>query len=220
MGKDLLVSVIVPAYNSEATLARCLRSIRTQTYRNIEIIVVDKGSRDRTVEIARVYADKVFVINARERSEQRNFGARNAEGRYLLFIDSDMILTPTVVEECVKKQLATGCSGVIIPEKTVGKGLLARIRAYERRFYVGSDLIEAARFFVKEDFLRVGGYDEEITGQEDWELPLRMRKLGYNVTERVSSYILHDESRITLSSHLRKKYYYYAKSLKIYEETP
>ena len=214
--RESMVSVIVPTYNSEKTLDKCLKSIKNQTYKNIEIIVVDKFSNDRTVEIARKYTDKVFVINAKERSVQRNFGAKKAKGRYLLFIDSDMILTSNVVEECVKKQLGTVCSGIIIPEKTVGDGVLAKIRAYERKFYIGDDLIEAARFFVKKDFLSVSGYDESITGQEDWELPIRMKKQGYNVTERINSFILHDESSLSLIKHLKKKYYY-AKTLHIYQ---
>jgi len=210
-----LVSAVIPTYNSEKTLEKCLKSIRDQTYDNIEIIVVDNNSTDNTKEIAKKYADKVFNVGP-ERSTQRNFGAKKAKGRYLLFIDSDMILTPNVVEECVKKQLGTVCSGIIIPEKTVGDGVLAKIRAYERKFYIGDDLIEAARFFVKKDFLSVGGYDESITGQEDWELPIRMKKQGYNVTERINSFILHDESSLSLIKHLKKKYYY-AKTLHIYQ---
>ncbi len=210
-----LASIVIPTYNSEKTLDKCLESIKNQTYKNVEVIVVDKSSEDNTAKIAKVYTDKVFVINAKERSEQRNFGAKKANGKYLLFIDSDMILTPVVVEECVKKQLETDCSGIIIPEKTVGNNFLAKVRTYERKFYIGEDLVEAARFFVKDNFLKIGGYDENITGEEDWELPIRMKKSGYNVTERINSFILHDESGLSLIRHLKKKYYY-ATTIKVY----
>ncbi|AEF97132.1 glycosyltransferase family 2 protein [Methanotorris igneus] len=66
MSLDNLVSVIIPTYNSEKTIGICLESIKNQTYKNIEIIVVDKFSNDNTVEIAKKYTDKVFVINAKE----------------------------------------------------------------------------------------------------------------------------------------------------------
>jgi len=76
MESSLLVSVIISTYNSEKFIESCLQSIRKQTYKNIEIIVVDKGSKDHTISIARKYTDKVFVIPAKGRSEQKNFGAK------------------------------------------------------------------------------------------------------------------------------------------------
>lgn len=203
-----LVSIIIPTYNSDKTLAKCLESIKNQTCKNVEVIVVDKFSKDNTVEIAKKYRVNAYQIKAKERSEQRNFGAVEAKGKFVCFIDSDMDLTPKVIEECVKISKKNNNIGIIIPENTLVNNFWGRIRKFERSFYVGSDIIEAARFFSKKAFMNVGMYDSNLTGQEDWELPLRMGKLGYNVTVRINEFILHHEENFSLIKHLKKKYYY------------
>ena len=118
--KSPLVSVIVPCKNSSQFIAQCLESIKNQTYKNIEIIVVDNNSTDNTKEIARKYTKLVFNKGP-ERSTQRNFGAKESKGEYLLFIDSDMILTRKVVEECVGK-IDQSAKAIIIPEISIGEG--------------------------------------------------------------------------------------------------
>lgn len=88
-----LVSVIIPVKNGEATLARCLRSIRRSYYRNIEVLVVDDHSTDRTVEIARSFNGR--VITAEEgagANAARNLGAREGKGDIFVFIDSDIVI--------------------------------------------------------------------------------------------------------------------------------
>ena len=208
MENKFLVSIVIPTYNSEKTLAKCLESIKNQTYKNVEVTVVDKFSKDNTIEIVKKYRVKVYQIKAKERSEQRNFGTLKAKGKFVCFIDSDMELTPKVIEECVKKFQKNTNIGIIIPEKTIGNNLWSRIREFERSFYVGSDIVEAARFFSRKAFMNVGMYDVNLTGQEDWELPLRMRKLGYNVNVRINEFIHHHEENLSLINHLKKKYYY------------
>ena len=69
-----LVSIIVPTYNSERTIARCLDSLRHQTYGDTEIIVVDKGSSDRTKSICQDSGVLFYEVAANERSEQKDFG--------------------------------------------------------------------------------------------------------------------------------------------------
>ncbi|RLF94872.1 hypothetical protein DRN45_02385, partial [Thermococci archaeon] len=66
----------------------------------IEIIVVDSNSNDQTVNIAKKYADRIIVRKS-GRSEARNIGARISKGKYILFLDSDMILSESVIRECV-----------------------------------------------------------------------------------------------------------------------
>jgi len=207
-----LVSIIIPTYNSEGTIEVCLRSIKKQTYTNIEIIVVDNYSDDRTVEIAKVYGARV-LFKGPERSAQRNFGAKHAHGKYLLFIDSDMELTPKVVEECVRCILK-GYDAIIIPEITVGKGYWAKVRALERAAYIGNTLFEAARFFKREVFEKLGGYDETLTGPEDYDLQARLEKAHYRVGY-IAAYIIHHEGKVRLLPYLRKRLYY-SRSLKRY----
>lgn len=199
-----LVSVIVPTKNSDKFLEACLKSIKNQAYKNIEIIVVDNNSSDKTIEIAKQYTDKVFTFGP-ERSAQRNFGAKQAKGKYLFFIDSDMELSPNVVSECVHKITANYLAS-IVPEQSFGKGFWAECKALERSFYVGVSWIEAARFFQKDAFEKVGGYDENLVSGEDWDLSQRAGKIGG--IARINSYIFHNEGELSLKKYLKKKFYY------------
>lgn len=208
-----LVSVIVPTKNSAGTIEMCLKSIKEQTYPDIEIIVVDNYSEDGTAEIARKYA-QVFVKGP-ERSTQRNHGAENAKGNYLVFIDSDMELTSTVIEECVHEIVSDDIGAVVIPEISVGEGFWTRCKALERSCYIGDDTIEAARFFDKNVFQKMKGYDETIAGGgEDWDLPQRVKIAGYKIG-RIDSLIKHNEGRLSLLKTMNKKYYY-AKTIRNY----
>ena len=92
--KEIDISVIVPMYNVEEFLPRCIDSIINQTHKNIEIILVDDGSPDRSGEIAEEYAEKderIKVIHQENRwlGGARNSGMRIATGKYVLFVDSD-----------------------------------------------------------------------------------------------------------------------------------
>ena len=201
----LRVSIVVPTRNSARTLGACLASIERQTHRNFEVIVVDNSSSDTTREIATEHGSIVLTA-APERSAQRNEGARHATGSHLLFIDSDMVLEPNVVRECVAATSA-GAAAAIIPEVSFGEGFWARCKALERSLYVGDDDIEAARFYDRELFVQLDGFDEELNGPEDWDLSQRARH-GGAVIDRTTSVINHDEGRLGLGAQLRKKYGY------------
>ncbi|MEQ9716292.1 MAG: glycosyltransferase [Candidatus Asgardarchaeum sp.] len=98
-----LVSVVITTKNEEAHLLNCIKSIRLQTYSNIEIIVVDNFSTDKTKDIAKEYAD-LFFLKGDERSMQRNYGLlKKSKGEYLLYLDADMILEKNLIEECIKQ---------------------------------------------------------------------------------------------------------------------
>ena len=214
------VSIIVPTHNSERTLARCLESIRNQTYKNIELIVTDELSKDRTVEIARRYADRVCVTEAKERSAQKNLGIKVSTGEFICFIDSDMELTPTVIEECVERiAIEERVSGVIIPERSVGASFWVNVRDFERSFYAGS-LVESARFFRRDLVELVGGFDEGVIFFEESVLPQKIESQGYIVTARVMSEILHHEEGFSLWQHLRKRYYYGKTTREYREKSP
>ena len=200
------VSVIVPTRNSVRYLGPCLESIRAQTYPHAELIVVDNHSEDGTAELAQRHAD-VLVILGPERSTQRNEGARRASGAYLLFIDSDMVLQPEVVAQCLEVTKAGSFAGVIIPEESFGEGFWARCKAFERSFYLGDETIEAARFFPRSVFEAVGGFDERMpAGPEDWDLHQRVRARGE--IGRTEAIIRHDEGSPSLRELMAKKYYY------------
>jgi len=169
-------------------------------------VVVDDGSKDKTVLIAKKYKSRVFCRKHAERSAQRNFGAEKAKGKYLLFLDADMELTERVVEDVVKSVVNGKYKLLVIPERTVGNNFVAKIRNFEREKYMGDFTIEVARFFEKKVFFEFGGYDLELTGPEDYDLPYRIGKT-YRIG-RGHEYILHHEENATLRKLLSRKYYY------------
>jgi GT2 family glycosyltransferase len=208
------VSVVVPTRNSGRTLGACLTSVRGQTHAPIEILVTDNHSSDATRAIADRFANTVLVAGP-ERSAQRNRAAAEATGSALLFVDSDMVLTSSVVAECVEAGVR-GADAVVIPEQSFGEGFWARCKALERSCYVGDASIEAARFFTREVFERIGGYDEALVGPEDWDLHERAIRAGAK-TARTDALIWHDEGRLRLRQQAAKKFHY-GKTFGVYIE--
>ena len=201
-----LVSMIVTTKNNHATLPACLDSIRRQSYPRTELIIVDNYSADDTKTIALGYTGRVLEKGP-ERSAQRNFGVQQARGTYVLIIDSDMELAEDVVAACVAHAAAEPAGGaIIIPEESFGRGFWAQCKRLERSFYVGQDTIEAARFFNRQLYEQLGGYDEGLTGGEDWDLTRRARRL--TSIGRVASFIRHNEGRPRFTRTVRKMYYY------------
>lgn len=209
-----LVSVIIPTKNSARTLDKCLKSIQDQTYPNIEIILVDNNSTDQTKEIAKKYTDKVYNKGP-ERSTQRNYGAKKAKGEYLLIHDSDIYFHPNSVQECIDLALNQGADAVILPEESIGEGYWTKVKAFERSFYVGNDYIEAVRFFSKQAYNELGGYDEDMYAGEDWDLTIRFRKNNYKIM-RAKNNISHDEGGLNLFGSSGKKKYYAENLFKYY----
>lgn len=193
-----------------------------------------------------------------ERSAQRNFGMIDiAKGKYVMFVDADMILSPCLIESCVKK-MEEDCQSsnlnppasnlkpitvaLHIPEVVLGKKYFSKVRRFERSFYNGT-VIDGARFFLKEAFVKVGGFDESMSGPEDWDIDKKIKQVGkiglldhggtnYNplnwelcnfVSQRGvnplshGSVIYHNEAEFDLKKYLAKKGYY-AKSFDRYIE--
>lgn len=201
------ISAIVPTRNSGRTLAACLGSLRHQTHPDVEIIVVDNASSDDTPALGRRMAH-VFADRGPERSAQRNHGAQLATGEIVLFIDSDMVLEPTVLADIAATfEARPEIGAIIIPERSFGIGFLASCRVLEKSLYVGQDDVEAPRAFRAELFELVGAWDETLTAAEDWDLADRTRAAGVGIA-RVSSWIWHDEGEISLRAQFTKKQYY------------
>lgn len=103
-----LVSVIVPVYNAKMHIARCVESIRKQSYQNLEIILVNDGSKDVSLQVADVYArvDKRILLIDKDNSgvsATRNLAISMATGKYLQFVDSDDYLAPDATRLLVEK---------------------------------------------------------------------------------------------------------------------
>lgn len=205
-----LVTVVVTTFFSAAYLEKCLLSVKGQTYNNIELVVVDNNSTDGTKKIAEKYADKCFFGQAVERSAKRNFGVTQATGQYVLIADSDMYFSPDVVQACVSTISFEDCiKAVVVPERSTGTSFWAKCKSLERSFYVGVDWMEAARFFERDIFLEMGGYDEGNTGSEDYDLPQRVKeKYGELSIGRIDKFITQDEVDLGLIKSCKKKFYY------------
>ncbi|GIU84160.1 MAG: glycosyl transferase family 2 [Acidimicrobiales bacterium] len=198
--------MVVPTRDSMRTIRRCLESIRSQDYPAIELIVVDNGSTDGTLQTAERYADLVISAGP-ERSVQRNIGIEKSTGEYILWIDSDMILDPDCVSKAVEAIERDGAEAVFIREITVGEGYWTHCRALERLCYLGEPLIESPRLVRKRFFEESGGFVHDVAGQEDAELRMRLLRSGLPLT-RSDGEIKHDEGRITLRGVVAKRVYY------------
>ncbi len=208
------VSVVIPAFNEQDKIKSCLESLSRQKYKKTETILVDDCSRDNTVLIAKKIGNflkltlKIIQLNKhQERGVARNIGAKSAVGNYLLFIDADMQLGKNVITECI--ELVQGNSNIkaaIIPEESKGEGFWAECRRLEKKCYLGDDRIEAARFFERKAFWKIGGWDEKMISGEDWDLTRRIKSF-YRIG-RINSFIVHNEYNLTLYKAIKKKFYY------------
>ena len=210
-----LVSVVVPVKDSIRTIEACLRSIRAQTHEPLELIVIDNFSTDGTWEVAQQLAHHAEQAGP-ERSAQRNLGIARANGPWVLWIDADMELPPTIVERALHAALDEGADGVFVPEVTVGDGYWTACRALERSCCVEEIWVQSPRL-VRTDYLRsTGGFLESLSGTEDAELRTRMIAGGCSLAW-IPDLIVHDEGRMSLGF-IWSKRYYYGRGLKQYRE--
>jgi len=214
-----LVSIIIPTHNSERTLRECLQSIRMQTYRRVETIVVDNFSTEKTVHIAGQF--KATILSSKsERSAARNLGAAKAIGDFLLFIDSDMKLCTSTIEESLRLCLEKDLGAVAIPEKTVATGFLGRCRKLERELYDSDpNSYLMPRLFSKEAFLAVEGFDERLNCGEDFDLARRLESQGYEIGLTKST-IDHLEGSLSLRKAVLKAHSYGRKVVPFFSKEP
>lgn len=203
-----LVSIVIPTKNEEANIERCLKSLLSQTYpkSKIEIIVVDNFSTDRTVSLAKKYAQKVLVKGP-ERSAQRNYGAKQAKGTYLIFLDADMTFSAGVVTAVIKL-LQKENTIVSIPEIGKGKNFWEKMLILERSCYLLEKEVHGARGFSRDFFKKLGGYDEKLYAGEDWDLTLRAKKLGAILETTKGHPLYHYEKVTSIKEHFKKEQYY------------
>lgn len=203
---NMRVSIVITTKNEEKNIGNCLKSIRGQSYpqENIEIIVVDNDSTDRTKEIARNYTDRVFDKGP-ERSAQRNFGIERAEGEWVMYLDADMILHRDVIRDCVVMARKPGMVGLYVSEIVMGDRFFSKVRRFERSFY-DATVVDCARFMRKSTFMEVEGFDGSLTGPEDWDLDRKLRDAGE--MGLVKTPIYHNEAEFELKKYLAKKGYY------------
>lgn len=198
------VSVIVLNYNGKDFLFKCLETIKSQTYSNIQTIVVDNNSTDGSDEVIKVYPQIVFIKNPDNYgyTKANNIGVSHANGDLLLLLNNDTELFPNTIEELVKsyKPHTLLAPTQIIKsrgEEQEVEGIGADIFGYpfaysdkskNKLFYVDG----AALFISKKDYLELGGFDEELfIFQEDIDLSWRARLYGMSIATCPSAKLYH-----------------------------
>lgn len=119
-----LVSIILPVYNAQNHLARCVGSICAQTYRNIEIIILNDGSKDQSLPVCEEFRQKdsrILLVDKANSgvSDTRNLGLKLASGKYVEFVDSDDYIDPDFTERLVAAAEENEADFVIAPYKMV-----------------------------------------------------------------------------------------------------
>ena len=191
------ISVIVPCFNSGKTLRRTIESIKNQTWKNKEIILVNDGSNDKeTLNILNSFKNdslvKLINQNNKGLSAARNQGVMYSKGDYLFFLDSDDWVEENILEELffnihTDKKYAYAFTDVFLEGES--KGRRKRIFNLFEQMFINQ--IPYSIFISRKLFLENGYYDESMQlGYEDWELNIRLasRKL---YGKRVSKPLFH-----------------------------
>lgn len=222
---NYLVSVIIPTKNSSEFLSNCLSSIRQQTYPNIELIIVDGGSIDKTLEICKKYGAKVFTYKPNvakgvfDAPHKRNYGVGKAKGKLVYYVDADMELPKKLISEAVGL-CSNKYDALILPEDSFGIGIWASAKNLERRCYWGDDSVEAPRFFKKSVWKNVGGLDVSIGGGgDDWDLYQKVLDRGYKVG-RTKNIVMHNEGNLKLLKLMKKRFMYGRETAKYIKKRP
>lgn len=146
-----LVSIIIPAYNVETYLCKCLDSLLKQTYRNIEVIIVDDGSTDNTGSICDDYSNKYSFVKVIHKanegvSQARNDGIEIAHGTFLTFIDSDDFVEPDYIEQLYSGIIDSDTDLSITSYMRIytnGKEIANSFKLKTDKYYSGKDLLIA-----------------------------------------------------------------------------
>jgi len=197
-----MISVIIPSLNEEKYIESTLKSLKNQDYKGErEIIVVDGGSKDKTVKIAKKYADKVIELKQRGVARGRNAGAKEAKGDVLVFVDADTVLLFNALGEFSQefsKKDVVGATCPIIPTSSQARDF---ILYWGFNQFVKASLKTRKPQVVgicfacrKKAFDKVGGFNEKIDIMEDFDLSERLSKLGK---------IKFNEKTFVLTSHRR-----------------
>ncbi len=183
-----LVSIIIPAYNEEDLIDECLKSIAGQSYRHLEVIMVDDGSTDRTLEFAKNFKVKTLSQNHKGPGSARNLAASQAKGKILVFVDADMTFDKNFVEDLVTPILKGDAIGTFSKNemnknrKNIWSACWNVNRNLPPDRLIPPDYPNTSPVFraiLKTKFESVGGFS--ITGEytDDWSLS---RKLGIKST--------------------------------------
>lgn len=178
-----LVSVIIPCFNSGATVTQTVNSVKAQTWPNIEILVVDDGSTDMaTINVLDALNGIRLVRQANAGlPAARNAGISAARGDFVLLLDADDWLDPRAVGEMLsvlQNNREAAFAFCQIHMEGEGRGVLAKNYNFFEQLFLNQ--LPYSLMLRKSAWLAVGGYDETMRlGYEDWEFNIRLGAKGY-----------------------------------------
>jgi glycosyltransferase involved in cell wall biosynthesis len=200
--------VIIPTWNSVRTLERCITSVQDQSYKSIEVIVVDGGSSDDSVEVSKRMGCRVFERNGMGMAEATDFGLDMARGKYVYRVDSDVVLDGRIVEEAVTRAEGGSCDAVSIlwlPDDSMS--FWAKVRRLEKECYKGDFAHSGIRFIRKDVAKSIGGWNRAIVAGEDYDFYNRFRNSNY-VACAIDSQETHLGEPLSILDVMRKQYEY------------
>ena len=196
-------SIIIPAFNAEKTIGKCLESVILQKPGfSFEIIVVDDGSKDKTFEVAKSFR-KATVLRQKNAGPAvaRNNGAKKAKADNLVFLDSDCVVSKNWLKEIINPLEKNSIAGVQGIYKNRQKELIARFvhleieQRYEKmakqKFIDFSGSYSAA--YKKKVFQKMNGFDESfpMASGEDTDFSFRVSEAGYKMVLRPEAFVYH-----------------------------
>lgn len=214
------ISVVIPLYNKQNAIARTLESVFHQTVTNFEVVVVDDGSKDYSLQVVQAIKDPRLRIFHKENggvSSARNRGIKEASGEYIALLDGDDLWEPTFLEEMVRMMddfpsaAMWGVSIAFIKGKKLYKweqGMGEGFRGYVENYFatVHNDLFCSSSVLIRKDvFDSVGYFDERISSSEDLDMWYRII-LHYPVAfyDKVLVYYNQDaENRVAYDTDVR-----------------
>lgn len=179
------VSVIIPVYNEQNSISECLESLKHQTYENLEIIIVDDGSTDKTNEIVKKFKVSLLVQNHKGPGVARNLGAEKADGDILVFVDADMTFDKNFVKDLVAPILENQTIGTFSKNEYVSNA--DKIWSYCWNINRNApknkmlptnypDKAPVYRAILKKEFVKVGGFELSGDYTDDWSLSEKLGK--------------------------------------------
>lgn len=210
-----LVSVIIACKNNNQYIAQSLESVKNQTYKNIEIIVVDNFSDDGTFETAKKYANLIYKLWP-ERSTQFNYWFKKSKWDIIYRIWAEFVLDKDLVSKWVSKIQNEWYDALAIHNRSVWNSIRARVRYIERESYKNSNNIVAVRMMKRKVFEDVWMFNEELVAWEDFDLHNRIVSAWYSWghLDAIECHMWEPKNILDV----RNKFYYYWRTISRYKK--